>query len=32
MELNLTEFNVVNNLAAMVAIEHKQAKPTARFT
>jgi hypothetical protein len=27
-ELNLTEFTVVNNLAAMVTMEHKKSKPT----
>jgi hypothetical protein len=26
--LNLTEFTAVNNLVAMVTMEHKQSKPT----
>jgi hypothetical protein len=28
MQLNLTEFTAVNNLVAMVTMEHKQYKPT----
>jgi hypothetical protein len=28
MLLNLTEFTAVNNLVAMVTMEHKQSKPT----
>jgi hypothetical protein len=28
IELNLTKFTVVNNLIAMVTMEHKQYKPT----
>jgi hypothetical protein len=27
-KLNLTEFTAVNNLAAMVTVQHKQSNPT----
>jgi hypothetical protein len=29
-QLNSTEFTAVNNLVAMVTMEHKQSKPTAK--
>jgi hypothetical protein len=28
MELNLTQFTAINNLVAMVTMEHKQSTPT----
>jgi hypothetical protein len=28
-QLNSTEFTAVNNLVAMITMEHKQSKPTA---